>query len=291
MSKTLITGATGTVGRLVVDGLIHKGTHLKVLTRDLAKAKAQFDNPLIEFVEGDLSNDDWLNGSAFDNVDRVFLLTLSTPLQPAQEGRIAHKAKERGVAQLVKLSVHGATQADPSTSLLKWHALAEDQIAAAGINYVFLRPNLFLQNFLRDDASSIKNASKFFRPAADCKISHVDVRDIAEAAIAVLTDPVERHANATYYITGPESLNYHEVAERISGVLEKKVEYVPIDDFSFFNTLKGFGVPEPVAHMLVKLYQFYRTNGASIVCGDFKILTGKEPRSVEQFFRDHKEVF
>jgi len=291
MSKTLVTGATGTVGRLVVERLVDKGRHVRVLTRDLAKGKAQWDNPHVEFVQGDLDNEEWLHSNAFDDVERVFLLTLSTPKQPAQERRVAEVAKAKGVKQLVKLSVHGASQAEPSNSLIKWHALAEDQIAATGIDYVFLRPNLFLQNFLRDDAAGIKSSGRFYRSAADCKISHVDVRDIADAAVAVLTDPIEKHAGATYYVTGPESLNYHEVAERISRALDKKVEYVPIDDFTLFTTLKGFGLPDSVAHMLVKLFQFYRTNGASIVSGDFKILTGKEPRSVEQFFRDHKETF
>jgi len=175
---------------------------------------------------------------------------------------------------------------------MKWHALSEDGIASSGIPYVFLRPNLFLQNFLADgDVNSIKNDSKVYKAAGECKISHVDVRDIADAATVVLTEPVEKHAGMTYYITGPESLNFHEVAARISKVLGKQVDYVNVDDFALYNVFKGLGFPEWLAQMLVKLFQFYRTNGASQVFGDFKILTGKEPRSVEQFFIDHKESF
>lgn len=289
--QVLVTGATGKVGHLVVERLVERGVPVKVLTRDVAKAKAQWDNPLVEPVQGDISGEDWVNGPALDGVERLFLLTVSSAKQPEQEKRAALAAKNKGVKQVVKLSVQGASQAEPSSSLIKWHALAEDAIAATGVNYVFLRPNLFLQNFLTSDAGVIKNTGKFYRAAADCKISHVDVRDIADAAAVVLTDPVEKHSGFTYYITGPESLNYYEVAERISKALGKTVEYVPIDDFAAYNTFKGWGLPEAISQMLVKLFQFYRSNGASLVYGDFKILTGKEPRSVEQFFSDHKENF
>jgi len=288
--KVLVTGATGTVGKLLVDRLVEKGTHVRVLTRDLSKGKGQWDTPLVEFVQGDISGDDWVNGPALDGIERLFLLTVSSPRQPEQERRAAHAAKEKGVKQVVKLSVQGASQAEPSNSLMRWHALAEDAVASTGVDYVFLRPNLFLQNYLRDDASAIKHTGKFYRPAADCKISHVDVRDIADAAAAVLTEPIEKHSGATYYVNGPESLTYHEVAERISKVLGKKVEYVAIDDVAAFNTFKGFA-GETFARTLVKLYQCYRSNSCALVYGDFKILTGKEPRSVEQFFIDHKGSF
>jgi len=289
--KVLVTGATGKVGKLLVDRLVEKGVHVRVLTRDAAKGKAQWDSPLVEFVEGDISGDEWINGPALDDIERLFLLTVSSPRQPDQERRASVAAKEKGVKQVVKLSVLGASQAEPSNSLIKWHALAEDAVAATGVNYVFLRPNLFLQNFLGMDAPGIKATGKFYRAAGDCKISHVDVRDIADAAAVVLTDPVEKHAGFTYYINGPESLNYNEVAERISKALGKTVEYVSVNDFGAYSTFKGIGLPESVSQMLVKLFQFYRSNQAALVYDDFKILTGKEPRSVEQFFIDHKENF
>jgi len=288
--KVLVTGATGTVGRLVVERLVEKGVHVRVLTRDLEKGKHQWNSPLVEFVQGDISGDDWVRGPALDGVERLFLLTVSSPRQPEQEKRAAQAAKEKGVKLVVKLSVQGASQAEPSNSLIRWHAFSEDAVASTGVNYVFLRPNLFLQNFLRDDAPSIKHTGKFYRPAVDCRISHVDVRDIADAAAVVLTDPIEKHSGATYYVNGPESLNHYEVAQILSSVLDKKVEYVPVDDVAAFNTFKGF-MPEAFALTLVKLYQFYRSNGAAMVYGDFKILTGKEPRSVKQFFLDHKESF
>ena len=127
----------------MVDGLVEKGAHVRVLTRDISKGKSQWDNPLVEFVQGDISGDDWLKGPALDGIDRLFLLTISNPHQPeqvsplrfnsfstkvVQERRAALAAKEKGVKQVVKLSVQGASQAEPSNSLMKWHALAEVRV-------------------------------------------------------------------------------------------------------------------------------------------------------------------
>jgi len=67
------------VGKLVVGGLIDKGAHVRVLTRDITKGKSTWDSPLVEFVKGDISGDDWVNGPALDGIERLFLLTVSTP--------------------------------------------------------------------------------------------------------------------------------------------------------------------------------------------------------------------
>jgi len=295
-NKILVTGATGTVGKLVVSGLLSghaSSSSVRVLTRDPEKNKAIFGDK-VEFVKGDLNDNEWRRNhaeGAFNGVDRLFLLTLSTPDQPQIEGEIVQLAKKANVRQVVKLSVQGANSSDPSNSLLRWHALAEDKIIDSGVPFTILRPNLFLQNFLRDDAASIKTSNKFHKPGGNCRISHVDVRDIADVAVVVLTDPIEKHQGQTYFVSGPESLTYDETAERISRALGKKVDYVPIDDFSFFSALKSFKIPDHIAHMLVKLFQFYRTNGASEAFLDTKIITGNNPRSVEQFFTDHKDQF
>jgi len=294
-NKILVTGPTGTVGKLVVSGLLsgHASSSVRALTRDPEKSKLIFGDK-VEFVKGDLNDSEWRRNhaeGALKGIDRLFLLTLSTPDQPQIEGEIVQLAKKAGVRHVVKLSVQGASTSEPSNSLTRWHAFAEEKIIDSGVPFTILRPNLFLQNFLRDDATPIKTSNKFFKPAGNCRISHVDVRDIADIAVVVLTDPIEKHQGQTYFVSGPESLTYDEVAERISRVLGKKVDFVSIDDFSFFSTLKSFKMPDHIAHMLVKLFQFYRTNGASEVFLDTKIVTGNSPRSVEQFFADHKDQF
>jgi len=290
--RVLVTGATGNVGKEVVLRLLERGASVRVLTRDAAKGHELFKSERVDYVQGDVNVPDWFKGGdAFKSVERLFLLTLSQPNQPDVEGKIARAAKEAGVHQIVKLSVQGATVSDPTGSLLRWHAFAEEAVLASGVDTVILRPNLFLQNFLRDDAGPIKGQGKFYRSAGNCRISHVDVRDIADVAATVLTEPIQKHSGNTYYISGPQSLTYEELAEIAGKALGKRVEYVPIDDYTAFTNYKSYQLPDTVAHMLVKLFQFYRTNAASEAFLDSKIVTGKDPRSVAQFFADHKAAF
>jgi uncharacterized protein YbjT (DUF2867 family) len=290
-NRILVTGATGTVGQLVVSSLLERGATVRVLTRNAEKAATTFGSK-VEFSRGDVSDREWLKGSeAFAGVQRLFLLTVSSADQPALERDIVRAAKSAGVGHVVKLSVQGATQADPSSSLMRWHAFAEDEIIASGVPYTVLRPNLFLQNFLRDDAKTIKATNKFYRPAANCRISHVDCRDIADVAATVLTEPIDKHNGFTYYVSGPESLTYTELAAHLSQALGKPIEYVPVDDYAAYTTFKGQGFPEAVCQMIIKLFQFYRTNAASEVFLDSKIVTGKDPRTALQFFTDYKHQF
>jgi len=292
MSRVLVTGATGTIGKELVHRLIERGVPVRVLTRDAAKGKELFKGDHVDFFKGDVGDRDWLKGGeVFHSVERLFLLTLSRPDQPAIECDIARAAKEAGVRQIVKLSVQGATTSDPTNSLMRWHAFAEEAVLASGVDTVILRPNLFLQNILRDDAGSIKAQGKFYRAGGNCRISHVDIRDIADVAATVLTEPIQKHSGQTYYISGPQSLTFDELAEIASKSLGKKVEYVPVDDFAAFTTFKSYQMSDTIAHMLVKLFQFYRTNGAAEAFLDSKIVTGKEPRSAAQFFAEHKAAF
>jgi len=285
----LVTGATGTVGKLVVNGLLSRNAQVRVMSRSIEKGREILGDK-VEIVKGDINEP--LDDSVFRGVNRLFLLTQSSASQAAVEGRIAAQAKKVGVTQIVKLSVFGATSSDPLNSLMRWHLDAENEVAKAEIpSTVFLRPNLFLQNFSRDDVASIKHTAKFYRAATpETKISHVDVRDIADVAVTVLTSPIEAHAGMTYYITGPESLTYDEVAHRISEVLGRKVDVVYVDDQTFYNSLKA-KMPNSIIHMLLKLFQFYKTNQAAVVCGDTHIVTGKPARSVKEYFADHKKDY
>lgn len=280
------------MGKLTVDALLAKGAHVRILTRDAARAKATFaqfgERPEFEIATGDIETLDGLE-AALKGVERLFLLTLSRASQPATERAAVEQAKAAGVKHVVKLSVHGASPSEPNNSLYRWHYDSENAVIASGVAHTILRPNLFLQNFARDDAQLIKTQGKFFKPAA--VISHVDVRDIADVAATVLTEDIEKHNGQTYFITGPEGLSYEQVAERISQAIGKKVDFVPLDDVAFYQALVGNKLPVPVAHMLVKLFQTYATNSLARPAGDTQIVTGRPPRSALDFFTEHKALF
>ena len=137
----------------------------------------------------------------------------------------------------------------------------------------------------------ITDEGKIYKCTQNAKLSFTHPKDIGEAAAKVLSDPIDDHNMCTYNITGPESLSYYELAERIGKIFDKKVEYVDLEDHQVFESLSKVFQDSFTAKVFVKLFQFYRREGASHVSGDFKLLTGKEPRSWDVYLRDNRSLF
>lgn len=153
-----------------------------VRDRDRARAIAL---PNVEVVEGDFDRPETLLG-ALAGVKRAFLLTNSSDSAQAQQLAFIDAAKQRGVKHIVKLSQFEADANSPGC-FLRYHAAVEAAIQASGIAYTFLRPNLFMQGLL-NFRSTTATQSTFYAAASDAKVSAVDVRDIAEIAVASLTE-------------------------------------------------------------------------------------------------------
>ncbi|KAL9658070.1 hypothetical protein ABK040_012984 [Willaertia magna] len=309
MSNTniFITGSTGTIGKHLLKSLSESNftNNIKLLVRDIEKARNEFSkltNLAIEYISGDLDDIQSIPDSAFDNIERLFVLTLSGPDQPKVEGQLLAKVLSQSpntLKQVIRLSALGASVDLESNNLFKYHGDSEKVIEKALLNtnvsYVILRPNLFMQNILRDDLPSIKQQSVFYKPKQDhgpaYQISHVDVRDIVDLTIHILNEAPEKHSGQTYNITGPQSLNYEQVAEIISNSIGKKVTWIGIDEFQFAESLKQF-LPTIMVFALVRLFQMYKLNGSTAnVHGDYQIVTGKKPRSLENFIEEHKHYF
>jgi uncharacterized protein YbjT (DUF2867 family) len=283
----LVIGGTGTVGKPSVEALLKAGAKVRVLSRSKDAVFKAFGDA-VEAAEGDYSAIS--NPVVVAGVDKVLLITLSSQDQPKIEGDIAVTLKKLGVSHLVKVSVYGAAPHEPTGSLFNWHYAAEKNIRKSGIPFTFLRPNLFMQNLLRDAAGPISAQNTFYTPAGlDTHISHIDVRDIADVAAKVLT--TTGHEGLTYNLTGPEDLTYIEVAQRFSSALGRQITATPASDAQFHKTLSGAGLPPCVVHMLVDLYQFYRRGGGSTVSGWTEILLGRPARSLEQFVKDNASAF
>lgn len=282
----LVIGATGTIGSAVVRLLLEKKQDVVALVRNQDKAAEQLGHN-VKYVVGDVSHLAEVE-RAVQGVSKVFLLTVSSPVQAIIEEQVAKAAKKAGVSLLVKISVYGSSLDAATNDLMLWHAQSEKKIVETGIPFVFLRPNLFMQNLLRD-AQTIKQGL-IYRPRGDYSISHVDTNDIAEMAVTILTGRPGDYIGRTFWVNGPESLSYAQVAEVFSRVLDKPIALAELDDADYYEATKKH-VPEPVAMMLVKLFQTYRTGIASYVHGDQKIVTKKQPSSLEAFIIANKYHF
>jgi uncharacterized protein YbjT (DUF2867 family) len=231
LSAVLVTGATGQVGGALVEELVRRGTKTRAMVRTEEQATGLAARG-VEAVVADLERPETLPG-VLDSVDRAFLMSRDDPRQPEMEGGFVEAAARAGLGRIVKLSAHGA-RPDSSVALMRWHARAERTLADSGLEHIILRPQLYMQNFLRF-APSIAAEGRFAAPMCDRRFALVDVRDVVRVAAAVLIE--EAHAGAAYVVTGPEALSYGDAADTIGAAIGEEVTYEPAEPQAFRDSL------------------------------------------------------
>ncbi len=241
--------------------------------------------PGVEIVPGDFDQPDTLR-AALEGVERAFLLTNSTEKAESQQLAFVQAAQAAGVKHLVKLSqLHAA--ADSPVRFLRYHAAVEEAIRQSGMDWTFLRPNLFMQGLL-NFASMIKEKSAFAAAAGDAKVSVVDVRDIAASAVAALTG--DGHAGKIYDLTGPQSLTHAEMAAQLSEAVGRPITYTDAPPEAMRAAMVGMGMPEWQADGLNEDYAHYRRGEAAAVLGGVEAATGKAPRNFQSFAHDYADA-
>ncbi len=281
----LLTGGTGTAGSEISKALQRAGVRHRSLVRNRAKA-AGSANANVELVEGDLSRPETL-GAALEGVEKALLLTASSPDSLQQETNFIHAAKRAGVRHLVKFSAYGAALNAPHY-FGRQHGAAERELEDSGVPFTILRPNGFFQNFL-GNAGSIQARSALHAPAGEMKLSAVDVRDIAAVAAHVLTE--DGHQWQRYTITGPAALSHAEIAEKLSQVLGRTIEYVDVPEDGAREWMLAAGIPAWTVEKVLDLYRYYRSGAAAEVTYIVERVGRKAPIGFEQFVRDHAPVF
>jgi len=220
-------------------------------------------------------------------VEKAFLIPPTDPRSVEMQANFIHAAKRAGTRHVVKLSVAGADVNSP-VRVARWHAEGEKELEASGIPFTHIRPNAFMQNLLAL-APTIVSQGEFYQPAADGKVSHIDVRDIAAVAAKALTS--DGHQGKTYVITGPEALSYDDVAGKLSTALGRPVKYVNVSPEDFKKSLLGWGIPESVADGLNELYAAIRAGYCAFVTNTVEEVAKRRPISLDNFVRDFAEAF
>jgi uncharacterized protein YbjT (DUF2867 family) len=282
----LITGATGTTGRDVINELTRLGAAgVRVMVRDAARGELVREAGF-ELVEGDFDRPETLDAALW-SVERAFLLTPPSPQTTEQQTRFFEAARRAGVRHVVKFSAFGASPSAPG-GFAKWHGDAEEELKASGLDYTMLRPNFFMQNLL-GQARAIAAEGRIYQPVGEARASFVDTRDVAAVAARVLTE--DGHEGCAYDITGPEALSYRDVAERLSAAAGREITYVPISPEEFRRGALAAGLPEWLADALGLLNETFANGRAAEVTGVVREVGKTEPRTFEQFARDHAAAF
>ncbi|NWJ71107.1 NmrA family NAD(P)-binding protein [Pseudonocardia sp. ICBG1122] len=281
-TTVLVTGATGGIGGHLLTALAGRDVTVRALVRDpdrLAGAGG------VEVVRGDLRDPDAV-AAALDGVDAAFLNSPSAPDAATTQIAVADAAAAAGVSRLVLLSQFAA-RADSPVRFLRWHAAVEQHVHDLGIGHVVLRPNLFLQGLLAF-APLVAATGRFGAPIGDAAVSAVDVRDIADAATAVLTGAGPD--GAVHDLTGPRAVTHAGIAAALTRATGHPVTFDDLTSEAFAAALDGM-LPPWQAAGLVEDYAHYGRGEAARVDDAVAVLTGHPARTLEEFARDHAAAF
>jgi uncharacterized protein YbjT (DUF2867 family) len=265
----LVTGATGRVGRHVVEQLVNRGAQVRVLTRDPAKA----NHPAgVEVAKGDLLDIDALR-VAFAGVRTLFLLNAVTGDEFTQAIITLNIAREAGVERVVYQSVFDAEGA-VNVPHFAVKSGAERMLEKMGFSATILRPSYFIDNeiMVKD---VILNHGVYPMPIGSRGVAMVDARDIAEVAAIELIRrdqapgklPVE-----TINLVGPDILTGPQVAKIWSEILGRPVAYGGDDPSGFEQTMATF-MPKWTAYEMRLMAERYVTDGMIPEAGDVERLT------------------
>ena len=286
MTRILVTGATGNVGRTVT-ALLSTRPDLRVraLTRD-AGAAAMLLPSSVEVAVGGVGDPASLD-AALDRVDAVFLACANVQSQVDFESSIVDRAAAAGVRRLVKLSARGA-QIGSSVAFWHWHALVEQHLAASRIPAVVLRPSFLMSNLLAT-AEPVREHGLLIAPGAHAGISMVDPRDVAAVAATALVE--DGHDGRTYVVTGPSAVTFDVVAAALAGVLGRDVAYLDISPEEARQAMLGQGMPPFVVDQLGAVYTALRRGDQATTTDAVRSVTGRLPRPFPEFAADHADAF
>lgn len=279
----LVTGATGRIGRLVIDQLLDAGVPVRSLTR---RSEAAATLPAkAEVFTGDLAVPESLD-PALNGVGAVFLAWTAPP-------QTAEAVIERLAAHVRRVVLLSSPHQTPHplfqqpNPLAVLHADIEQLIAATGVESTIIRPGMFASNSLAWWAPAIRAGEVVRWPYAAAESAPVDDRDIA--AVAALTLCQGGYVGGDYVLTGPESLTQAAQVDVIGDVLGHRIAFEETTPDEFRRLSEGTA-PSSAVDMLLAAWSAAVGQPAYISTAVSDIL-GTAPRTFRQWAADHATAF
>ncbi len=278
-----MVGATGNVGRGVVEGLDRLGVAARPAGTDPQRTSDAF--PGHEVARLDLS-DPVTFGPALRGARSMFLLR---PPPVARVGptlnALVDEAARQDVAHVVFSSVAGA-----DTNMVVPHHRVETHLRSSGLPYTILRPGFFAQNLGDAYRRDISDDDRIFLLAGDARVAFVDTADVAEVAARVLADPTP-HLGAGYHLTGPAAVTFNEVTAVLSGALGRQIRYEPSSVWGYVRHLRRRRHPLVQIAVQTTLHVGLRRGDAETVDPTLGRLLGRPPRTLAEYVADHVELW
>jgi uncharacterized protein YbjT (DUF2867 family) len=261
-NTTLVLGGTGKTGRRVAEQLQARGAPVRIGSRSSA--------PPFDWED----RDTW--AAALEGATSAYVSyypDLAVPGAPEAIAALSELAVETGTRRLVLLSGRGEPEAQR----------AEQVLQESGADWTIVRCSWFSQNFSEGAFVEQVLAGEVALPAGPVPEPFVDVEDIADVAVAALTE--DGHAGQLYELTGPRLLRFDEAVAEIAEATGRPVRYVPISNDEFMGGLAEVGVPDDVRSLLAFLFTEVLDGRNAYLTDGVQRALGRDPRDFADYAR------
>jgi uncharacterized protein YbjT (DUF2867 family) len=258
----LVVGGTGKTGRRVAERLERLGIDVRIGSRS---ARPSFD-----------WNDPSTWAAAVDGIDAAYLSyypDVSFPDAAAAVGAFARQAAAAGVRRLVLLSGRGEPEAEP----------AERSVREAGVEWTVLRCAWFTQNFSEHFLLQPVLDGVIALPAGDITEPFLDVDDVADVAVAALTEG--SHHGQVYELTGPRLLGFADIAAELSRATGRRIDYVSVTPEQYAAAAAAAGVPAEEIEPLTELFTRVLDGHNAYLTSDVQKVLGRPARDFADYAR------
>lgn len=259
----LVIGGTGKTGSRISERLQKKGVPIRIGSRS---ASPSFD---------------WNNRAtwvaALKGVRSVYISYASDLAVPGAKNTIqdfVNEAVRQGVEHLVLLSGRGEEEAQA----------CERIVQNSGIDWTVIRASWFNQNFSEGAFIDMVHSRVIALPAGEILEPFIDVDDIADVAVAALTEP--GHAGELYEVTGPRLMTFADIAADLSDALGEEVRYHALTHDEFVSGVTASGAPETVVWMMDYLFSTVLDGRNSSLCDGVQRALGREPKDFREYAKE-----
>ncbi len=276
----VVTGATGQLGRQIVEGLLKRlpSDQIGASVRDPEKAR-DLEQRGVRVSKGDFSDPVNLT-QAFADAEQVLIISGSTLGEEGvrQHGNAIQAAKQAGVKRILYTS-HQAANPSSAVAFARDHAATETLLQSSGVPFVSLRNGFYAESALYQ-LSGIKESERLALPA-DGPVSWTARADLAVAAVAALTDTHLFDAISPP-LTALETLTFADIARLASEILQCNVTRVVVSDEQYRETQRSHGYPEQMVDLLASLFGATRAREFDVVDPTLEHILGRKPTAMSE---------
>jgi uncharacterized protein YbjT (DUF2867 family) len=281
----VVTGASGNIGRSLVDQLLAEGATVRAVTRNPERAGLP---AAAETVRADLTDPASLE-PVLQGAESLYLNLAAGGSEKV--GQLVEAAVKAGVRRIVlnsSLSVTG-TPADEEAFIPRMHAVAERAIRASALEWTFVRGGMYATNALQW-APGIKADGVVRSPHPQAVAAPVHEADLAAVTARALLDPSGAHLGRAPAVTGPQAVTLADQVAAIGRAIGREIRVETLSPEAAAEALTSTGFPHQAARQLIG-YLGASVGTEPLITDEVRRITGRPARTFEQWAKDHADDF